>query len=1061
MEGSQQKYRYYLRSRTNATDGGKTFKQKLRQSTTSTIKNNIKAVLNEQFQCKLQVKPVVPLDSHLNFNCQVQLEDINIDIHRNERTNERPILVERSQSDHLQGVTGFERETKDIDALNNLCGDGSLSAFSKCNEKKCDPCSFLKPTDYFASTVTHRLYKCINREWPMTVNCTTSNIIYLITCNCCGFQYVGETSQTVRNRIKQHKSDIKCGKKNTYFVQHFNNGRCKGATFTFQVIENLAGTGRTDDNRTDPLSTPARRSRETQWMLALRTVYPYGLNEKIGESGDLNRLRLEDDGIIGKKFPKLPRTTTRVAPVQGNSNADYSSFNHRQFLESLIQKLQQDIRNAPNFIRVALYSMHKKPLKELANNFREVLENQGDDYMCIQWCLMAIDIINTRLFKPQPVKPKRNPPKHRIRLQFTSKAMDFISLPRILRSDVLKESRPAVMTDDDIPMVVYKLTPPIRSAILNYSKFVSSFDLNAFHLDNNTIPCHCHEFDNKYIDNHHNHILTGDLSIIQNNKLSKLISKGPKYREPTKIDFVLARSLIQSGVEDFLEVLATKHKVDVSTFDGWKAELMRCVDSKIERVMQSFVKREVYPVLEDKEVRNFLKGLHDKFVFVPIDKASNNIAIVCKRLYASVIYNELDYANILSSNFCGTYQFIPHKIPSSIISEHIDYQKVRNFEVEEDMEKLPTMYWSPKIHKTPTGARFIIASKLSSLKPLAIDITAIFKCIFSHLRRYYGMAEFYSGIKHFWVVDNNSDVVASLDKISAKGKARSVSTFDFSTLYTKIPHDKLINVLNELVDFVFNSSDRVYLSVTDSGARWVKEKGRCRRVYDKKKVKDVVKYLIENCFFTIGNLLFRQSIGMPMGSDPAPFFANLFLFFYEVRWIKSTKKLDYARARRFLNTFRFIDDLIAANDYGEFERSFKEIYPPELTLKKENTIDTKGTFYDLDIAVKEGKFDHKLYDKRDSFNFSIVRFPYKDSNIPSKMFHSTIGAEVLRICRATSTYNSFLMCCEPFIFRMSNQGANKRSIHNVISKFINRHQEAFLKFKLPLQQIALDITSQS
>ena len=75
------------------------------------------------------------------------------------------------------------------------------------------------------------------------------------------------------------------------------------------------------------------------------------------------------------------------------------------------------------------------------------------------------------------------------------------------------------------------------------------------------------------------------------------------------------------------------------------------------------------------------------------------------------------------------------------------------------------------------------------------------------------------------------------------------------------------------------------------------------------------------------------------------------------------------------------------------------------------------------------------------------------------MFHSTIGAEV--ICRATSAYDSIIKCCEPFIFRVSNQGANKRSIQNVVSKFINRHQEAFLKFKQPLQQIALDVTSQS
>ena len=79
--------------------------------------------------------------------------------------------------------------------------------------------------------------------------------------------------------------------------------------------------------------------------------------------------------------------------------------------------------------------------------------------------------------------------------------------------------------------------------------------------------------------------------------------------------------------------------------------------------------------------------------------------------------------------------------------------------------------------------------------------------------------------------------------------------------------------------------------------------------------------------------------------------------------------------------------------------------------------------------------------------------------MPSKMFHSTIGAEVLRICRATSTYDSFIKCCKPFITRMSNQGANKRSIHFVISKFISRHQEAFVKFKHPLLQIASDITS--
>ena len=33
--------------------------------------------------------------------------------------------------------------------------------------------------------------------------------------------------------------------------------------------------------------------------------------------------------------------------------------------------------------------------------------------------------------------------------------------------------------------------------------------------------------------------------------------------------------------------------------------------------------------------------------------------------------------------------------------------------------------------------------------------------------------------------------------------AKQISTFDISRLYTKIPHDKLLDVLNKVLDFVF------------------------------------------------------------------------------------------------------------------------------------------------------------------------------------------------------------------------------------------------------------------
>ena len=40
----------------------------------------------------------------------------------------------------------------------------------------------------------------------------------------------------------------------------------------------------------------------------------------------------------------------------------------------------------------------------------------------------------------------------------------------------------------------------------------------------------------------------------------------------------------------------------------------------------------------------------------------------------------------------------------------------------------------------------------------------------------------------------------------------------------------------------------------------------------------------------------------------------------------------------------------------------------------------QATFLNFDITVKEGTFIYKLFDKRDSFPFLIVRMPHVESN---------------------------------------------------------------------------------
>ena len=73
--------------------------------------------------------------------------------------------------------------------------------------------------------------------------------------------------------------------------------------------------------------------------------------------------------------------------------------------------------------------------------------------------------------------------------------------------------------------------------------------------------------------------------------------------------------------------------------------------------------------------------------------------------------------------------------------------------------------------------------------------------------------------KRFWVIQNSKPLLQKLDKINLKKGAKDISTFDFSTLYTKLPHTDLIKILQDLVEFVFNGGrktadgNRKYLTV--------------------------------------------------------------------------------------------------------------------------------------------------------------------------------------------------------------------------------------------------------
>ena len=80
------------------------------------------------------------------------------------------------------------------------------------------------------------------------------------------------------------------------------------------------------------------------------------------------------------------------------------------------------------------------------------------------------------------------------------------------------------------------------------------------------MSCACSKFDPKHADKNNQDILTGDLEIISNSKLKKLIFKGLKYRETVNISWQEAKTQIDISLSEYIGQLFSNKSVNVCNF---------------------------------------------------------------------------------------------------------------------------------------------------------------------------------------------------------------------------------------------------------------------------------------------------------------------------------------------------------------------------------------------------------------------------------------------------------------------------------------------------------------
>ena len=100
----------------------------------------------------------------------------------------------------------------------------------------------------------------------------------------------------------------------------------------------------------------------------------------------------------------------------------------------------------------------------------------------------------------------------------------MIKLSQVIHSKPVQKTIPSFIQNQTPPTISYSYTKTIAGKIFNFKQSIRDLD---FEMGTTNISCDCHMSDFRY--EPVGHVVTGNLGIIENRKLRKLLSKGRAY----------------------------------------------------------------------------------------------------------------------------------------------------------------------------------------------------------------------------------------------------------------------------------------------------------------------------------------------------------------------------------------------------------------------------------------------------------------------------------------------------------------------------------------------------
>jgi hypothetical protein len=593
------------------------------------------------------------------------------------------------------------------------------------------------------------------------------------------------------------------------------------------------------------------------------------------------------------------------------------------------------------------------------------------------------------------------------KIQYNKTKIEGVKLPyaneSILRLNVNKEiNRKEIksllnMEENENIEVTYTYNKNLGQQIYNYNKFLKQYN------DPSELLCLCNNTEyKKFVHHPIGHIVNGDLNLILNEDLRNLFSKGMKHRLSQDIDVDSLKNHVKNELNRSFQNIGKKKK-------SHQSNIQQAINIVYQNISKNW-RKIINPTIKPNNYLHDIKELQNKFIITPVDKATTNACFSCKKFYFNAIKNELNQSN----NKCA------YKVKTITTNDilHVHKQLLEKYKVKtvhDDTFTIPILYGIPKLHKLPHKYRYIAGAHNSSLKPLSIILLNALKHIKTHFKNYCRIIEKRANKKIYLSIDSSQDLANSLLKLGES--IHKGNTFDFSTLYTELVHE---TILENLCNNNINNNNTMSLTITV--------------------LKELTYDVLKETFIQFNGTIYQQNKGVPMGGNASPLIADLTLSYMEYKYYNN----NCNQIAKNTMIYRYIDDILALNT--DITNEIRNIYGPTLIVNKENFINNKLNYLDMSFELNSKNIG--IYDKTDDYKFNVIKGFDISSCIHPSVAKGMCNSQIHRYCKITNNRQALIAGIQRLRNIMNNNNFQDTKILKVLLTYYNKNHNTFWKFKI-------------